>query len=1723
MLLAAATINWNNVQQTIDGFGGSSAWAWGTWSTQTMDYLYSPVTGAGLSLLRSRVAQNVTTSENLIMEQAAAYGARVWSTPWTPPREWKTNHDTANGGELDPAHYQDYANALADYAQDMARQGIPLYALSIQNEPNWTADYESCRWNAQQFANFLPYLGQTFTARGITTKIMLPEQLNWGFDLANIIMADPSLAQYVGILSAHNYGESANSWKPCTIAGGRSVWETEISSGVQSDLGSAIDTADDIHQAMTDGQANAYHYWWLNASGNAGLIDNGNATKRMWAMGHYSRFVRPGWVRIGETDDGGLDITTFKDQATGKFAIVVVNTGTNNINETFTLNGVTITSLTPYTTSSTQNIAQGSIITLTGGTSFTSTIAAQSIVTYYGISSTASTLQAPTNLMAAPVQGNMAGQIGLSWSDNSTSESAYTVERSTNGVNWSVLTTTLAANSLTYIDTGRAENTLYYYRVKPTNGDATTYSAVASTSTVMKAPSSVNGTRVSTGINLTWTINSSVSTGVAIDRSLDGLVWTNIANLATRATSYSDAITGYNANQIYYYRVRNTLGSQYSALAGWNTGLAAPTNFAVASVTISSVTVTWTSPLGASGAWIQKYNSSTSSWDNVSPGSLQATDGTYTITGLAGGTSYTFRMRASSDADTVYSSYTSSLNATTRTPSVNPVVWYKADENSGSTLADSSGNGKNATLSGTYSFTAGVNSNAVNLNGGYASLPTGIVSTLGDFTIATWARPSSIDAWSRLFDFGTGQSNYMHFTPKAGSTNLPRFAITTGSGEQLIDSSTALSVNTWTHIAITLSGNVAKLYFNGVVVGTNTSMTLWPSSLGSTTQNYLGKSQFSWDPAFKGAVDDFRIYERALSVSEIGTLANVAPTVAVPAAANPSSVTGTTTNLTVRGADRAGESNLTYTWTTTDTPPADVIFSANGTNAAKNTIATFSKAGSYNFLVTITNGLGLTVTSSVSVTVNQTLTGTNTIISPASTTVTPGGSAQFNVYGIDQFGDPIQTPLNNVTWAVFSGSGTISSSGLYNAPSSGSGIATIRAITSTGQIHNANATLLSETAWYKADESSGSTLADFSGNAKNATLSGATEFGPGISGNALILSGGNASLPAGIVSTLTNFTIATWVKVDTLSTWSRIFDFGTGTSVNMYLTPLSGSNTIRFAITTSGSGAEQQINGSAALTTGSWQHVAVTLSGNTGTLYVNGVAVGSNTNMTLRPSSLGSTTQNYIGKSQYPDPALVGSIDDFRIIGRALSQGEIQKFIYPTIVTAANAGSVTSTSAVLSVLGADATNGESSLTYTWSVVGTPPSPVVFSANASNFAKTTTASFTQPGTYNFLVKATNTAGFSITSSISIVAKSTIVGRKLFYNGSKFDAVSDDNSIAPDKQALLPGGTAAFANYSSYSRGLNGIMIDIQGLSDSAALTAADFQFKVGNDNTPSAWSTAAAPTSITVRHGAGTNGSDRVTITWADNAIQNIWLQVMVKANANTGLLAADVFYFGNVIGESGNDSSNAMVDSLDESLAWNNRTIFSAAQINNTYDYNRDGRVTVADALLARHNSGASLQLISAPSGAPLASQNLQPLTTLAIAPTISSTSENTPQLIPAITPTVETVSAQPALSKVEIESSRLLGALNPNSVVVERVSPLRNDQHKLYDDHNRLSRTALPSKIPTTPNQSRISDAFFALLKFSNPDEKKSTSKKLITSPEIDPLLLNQLAEDQTKYHSLH
>jgi hypothetical protein len=167
---------------------------------------------------------------------------------------------------------------------------------------------------------------------------------------------------------------------------------------------------------------------------------------------------------------------------------------------------------------------------------------------------------------------------------------------------------------------------------------------------------------------------------------------------------------------------------------------------------------------------------------------------------------------------------------------------------------------------------------------------------------------------------------------------------------------------------------------------------------------------------------------------------------------------------------------------------------------------------------------------------------------------------------------------------------------------------------------------------------------------------------PGEMGNAVKLSGNNeyVDLPDGIASGLHDYTISAWVNPSANSAWSRVFDFGTGTGNYMFLTLSAGGGPLRFAITASGNGAEQQLNGPGTLPLNTWSHVAVTLSGSTGTLYVNGQPVATNSNMTLTPAALGATTQNWIGRSQFgADPFLAATVDDFQIYDHALSAADI--------------------------------------------------------------------------------------------------------------------------------------------------------------------------------------------------------------------------------------------------------------------------------------------------------------------------------------------------------------------------------------------------------------------------------------------------------------------------------
>ena len=213
--------------------------------------------------------------------------------------------------------------------------------------------------------------------------------------------------------------------------------------------------------------------------------------------------------------------------------------------------------------------------------------------------------------------------------------------------------------------------------------------------------------------------------------------------------------------------------------------------------------------------------------------------------------------------------------------------------------------------------------------------------------------------------------------------------------------------------------------------------------------------------------------------------------------------------------------------------------------------------------------------------------------------------------------------------------------------------------------------------------------------------------------------------------------------------------------------------------------------------------------------------------------------------------------------------------------------------------------------------------------------------------------------------------------VFYNNSVFDAsgsgAQDDLAIAIDKEPLLPGMKATTNNYTNYSKGLNGLVLDIANLT-TGTMVAADFEFRIGNNNDPSSWSIAPNPVEVTIRPGAGVLGASRVNLIWNDGDIKNTWLMVKVLRNQSIGIDAPIVLYFGNAVGETGTPNAAntvAVVDITDVSGVRNNpRSGLNQAPINFPYDFNRDRKVDLTDLSIAINNPRSALnglKLITVP------------------------------------------------------------------------------------------------------------------------------------------------------------
>jgi len=216
--------------------------------------------------------------------------------------------------------------------------------------------------------------------------------------------------------------------------------------------------------------------------------------------------------------------------------------------------------------------------------------------------------------------------------------------------------------------------------------------------------------------------------------------------------------------------------------------------------------------------------------------------------------------------------------------SANLVAHWKFDDGAGSTAQDSSGNGNHGVLNGDPQWVNGHLGGALDLdgNGDYVELPiSSLLGSLTNSTFATWVDFSNQGgAWQRIFDFGIDTTYNMFLTPRMDTGGVMRFAITISSYNDEDQTTAPRTLPTgWHHVAVTLNAdnNVHSLYLDGELVAQNTNARYTPSSLGVTTQNWLGRSQYSADGYFDGRLDDFRIYDRVLSAGHVRDLYNDNP------------------------------------------------------------------------------------------------------------------------------------------------------------------------------------------------------------------------------------------------------------------------------------------------------------------------------------------------------------------------------------------------------------------------------------------------------------------------------------------------------------------------------------------------------------------------------------------------------------------------------------------------------------------------------------------------------------------------------------------------------------------------------------------------------------------------------------------------------------------------------
>ena len=245
------------------------------------------------------------------VQEAQSYGIKILASPWSPPAGLKSNGSDI-GGYLLSDNYGAFKDHLNDFITYMNNNGVDIYAVSIQNEPDISVSYESCDWSSLAMTNFIRDYGDSIEG----AKLAAPESFHFDQQYSNVMLNDTEAATNLDIVAGHIYGSGLAPY-PLAEQKDKEIWMTEYLMNLNTgNAGAAawntysesekwdetLTMLTTIHDAMSYNW-NAYIWWYIQryysfiGDGEFGTV-NGEILKRGVAFSHYSKYVRPGYVRV---------------------------------------------------------------------------------------------------------------------------------------------------------------------------------------------------------------------------------------------------------------------------------------------------------------------------------------------------------------------------------------------------------------------------------------------------------------------------------------------------------------------------------------------------------------------------------------------------------------------------------------------------------------------------------------------------------------------------------------------------------------------------------------------------------------------------------------------------------------------------------------------------------------------------------------------------------------------------------------------------------------------------------------------------------------------------------------------------------------------------------------------------------------------------------------------------------------------------------------------------------------------------------------------------------------------------------------------------------------------------------------------------------------------------------------------------------------------------------